>query len=202
MNNRFRITIFPILVFLFLLLIVAQNWSLLTNNKNSVVYTYLHSFASGVIGSGYGSASAAEVPFSLLEPGDILLGGWPNCAYGKYSHAGLYLGEGEVLEAYVDYGICIQPLGHYDEYTELCFIRVNVSDEIKAKIIANAHSYVSKTFYPVAFKQNDRYYNCSSIIWKAYKEQGINLDANNDLWIAPESFRNSPYVNIIFEKGM
>lgn len=202
MNNRFRITIFPILALFILLFIATQNWTLLTRNQDSVVYTYLHSFKNGVIGSGYGSASATDIPFSLLEPGDILLGGWPNCAYGQYSHAGLYLGAGEVLEAYVDYGVCIQPLGHYDEYTDLCFIRVNVNDDIKAKVIADAHSYVGKTFYPVAFKQNDRYYNCSSIIWKAFKEQGINLDVNNDIWIAPDSFRDSPYVSILFEKGM
>lgn len=202
MNNKSRIIIFPVLVLLLLLLVILQNWQLLTNNKNSVVYTYLRSFASGEIGSGYGSAAAGDIPFSILEPGDILLGGWPNCAYGKYSHAGLYLGEGEVLEAYVDYGVCIQPLGHYENYTELCFIRANVSNELKAKVIAAARSYVGDTFYPVAFKQNDRYYNCSNIIWKAYQEQGINLDVNNDIWIAPESFRNSPYVRVIFEKEM
>ena len=202
MNNKFRITVFPVLVLLLLLLIIIQNWQLLTNNKNSVVYTYLRSFASGEIGSGYGSATNDDIPFYKLEPGDILLGGWPNCAYGKYSHAGLYLGEGEVLEAYVDYGVCIQPLGHYEDYTELCFLRANVSNEIKTKVITAARSFVGETFYPVAFKQNDRYYNCSNIIWKAYKEQGINLDANNDIWIAPESFGDSPYVNIIFEKGM
>ncbi len=202
MNNKSRIIIFPVVFLLLLLLVILQNWQLLTNNKNSVVYTYLQSFASGEIGSGYGSSTAADIPFSILEPGDILLGGWPNCAYGKYSHAGLYLGEGEVLEAYVDYGVCIQPLGHYKDYTELCFIRVNVSNEIKDKIIAVARSYAGKTFYPVAFKQNDRYYNCSSIIWKAYQEEGINLDINNDIWIAPESFRDSPYIRVIFEKEM
>jgi uncharacterized protein YycO len=166
------------------------------------VYTYLRSFASGVVGSGYGSSTTEDIPFSVLEPGDILLGGWPNCAYGKYSHAGLYLGDGEVMEAYVDCGVCVQSLNHYSDYTELCFLRVNLSKQIKAKVIEVAYNHEGDTFYPVAFKQNDRYYNCSDIIWKVYKEQGINLDAYNDIWIAPDSFRDSPDVKILFEKGM
>ena len=202
MNTKFRIIIFPV-VFLFLLLfIVIQNWSLLSGNRNSVIYTYWRSFLAGEIGSGYGSAQAYYIPFESLEPGDILLGGWPNCAYGKYSHAGLYLGDGEVLEAYVDCGVCIQPLGHYDEYTQICFLRVNVSPEIKRSVLHTARSMVGKTFYPVAFKQNDRYYNCSSVIWKSYAEHGIDLDINHDIWVAPASFQDSSYVSTIFEKGM
>jgi hypothetical protein len=77
MNNKSRIIIFPVLVLLLLLLVIFQNWQLLTNNNNSVVYTYLRSFASGEIGSGYGSATAGDIPFSILEPGDILLGDGP-----------------------------------------------------------------------------------------------------------------------------
>lgn len=202
MNAKFRITIFPVLFLLFLLLITIQNRALIFENKNSVIYTYTQSFLTGKIGSGYGIPQVSYIPFSSLEPGDILLGGWPNCAYGKYSHAGLYLGNDEVLEAYVDYGVCIQPLEHFNEYTELCFLRVEVSPEIKNKALRSARSFVGKTFYPVAFKQNDRYFNCSNIIWKAYAEQGINLDIHNDIWVAPESFRDSSYVSKIYEKGM
>ncbi|HPF20943.1 MAG TPA: YiiX/YebB-like N1pC/P60 family cysteine hydrolase [Syntrophomonas sp.] len=202
MNERFRITIFPVMGLLLLLLVIGQNWPLLTENPNSVVYTYFHSFVSGEIGSGYGQAAAGEIPFHLLEPGDILLGGWPNCAYGKYSHAGLYLGNGEVLEAYVDYGVCVQPLDHYYQYTNLSLVKVNVSEEIKTRAIKAGRSYIGQTFYPVAFKHNNRYYNCSSIIWKAYQEQGINLDINNDIWVAPDRFRDNPYVKVLFTKEM
>ena len=187
---------------LLLSLIVIQNWSLLTRNQDSVVYTYLHSFSAGVIGSGYGDAAGGYIPFSSLQPGDILLGGWPNCAYGKYAHAGLYLGQGQVLEAMVDSGVCIQSVEHFTDYTSLCFIRVNTSDKIKAKVVAAARQHVGAVFYPVTFKQNDRFYNCTDVIWQVYQQQGINLDPNNDFWVTPDSFRDNPYVRIIFEKGM
>jgi hypothetical protein len=69
MNNKSRIIIFPVVFLLLLLLVILQNWQLLTNNKNSVVYTYLQSFASGEIGSGYGSSTAADIPFPSLNRG-------------------------------------------------------------------------------------------------------------------------------------
>jgi hypothetical protein len=202
MNTKIRIIIFPVIFIFLLLSIVFQNWPLLSGNKKSVIYTYAHSFLTGEIGSGYGRIQAYYIPFEILEPGDILLGGWPNCAYGKYSHAGLYLGDGEVMEAYVDCGICIQPLKHFDEYARLCFLRVNVSPAIKKSVLNTAGSMLGKTFYPVAFKQDGRYFNCSSFIWKAYAEHGVDLDVNNDIWVAPASFQESLYVKTIFEKGM
>lgn len=194
--------IFPITAILLLSLIVIQNWSLLTRNQDSVVYTYLRSFSTGVVGSGYGAAAGGYIPFSSLQPGDILLGGWSNCAYGKYAHAALYLGQGQVIEAFVDSGVCIQSLEHFTDYTYLCFIRVNASEKIKAKVVAAARQLAGATFYPVSFKQNDRFYNCTDVIWQAYQQQGVNLDPNHDFWVSPDSFRASPDVRIIFEKGM
>lgn len=201
-KETLRLLTFPI-IFLFLLAsIVWQNWQLLTANRDSVVYTYLQSFSQGEIGSGYGRAEYENIPFEKLEPGDILLGGWPNCAYGKYSHAGLYLGDNEVLEAYVDYGVCIQPLDHYYEYTELCLLRVKARQAVKDQVIKAARNYTGKMFYPLAFKNGGGYYNCTKIIWKAYADQGIDLDQKHDLWVAPENFKESAYVSIQYEKGM
>lgn len=200
-DSRFRLLLFPTIFLLLLISVVIQNWQLISKNKNSVIYTYARNLSQGEFGSGYGSAEPQYIPFDKLEPGDILLGGWPNCAYGQYSHAGLYLGNNEVLEAYVDYGVCIQPLGHYDEYTELCLLRVEASPAIKKRVVMEARSYAGKMFYPLAFKNGERYWNCSKIIWQAYADQGIDLDINHDLWIAPESFREANNINKLYEKG-
>ena len=96
-NNKdtIRILVFPVLGLLLLLVIGAANRHLLTSGSGSVIYTYAAGFAKGDIGTGYGSPSPGRVPFSQLEPGDIVLGGWPNTAYGQFSHAGLYLGRSE-----------------------------------------------------------------------------------------------------------
>lgn len=201
-REKIRLLAFPLISLLLFISVVFLNRQLIFGNSHSVIYTYLDSFAKGEIGSGYGQAEVQYIPFDKLEPGDILLGGWPNCAYGRYSHAGLYLGNNEVLEAYVDYGVCIQPLNHYVDYTELCFLRVKSSPAVKNEVIKTARSYAGKMFYPLAFKSGGRYWNCSKIIWKAYADEGIDLDINRDLWVAPESFKNAPAVQILYEREM
>ena len=196
-----RISIFPLLFLGLLLLIVSDNTQLLLGSKKSVVYTYTFNLLKGEIGTGYGAGQAQGLSGQDLLPGDIILGGYPNCAYGKYSHAGLYIGNNEVLEGYVDYGLSKQELAHYMDYSQLCVLRVEADPKIKQQAVAYAMRFEGSCFYPVAFKAGDRYWNCSKIIWKAYLQQGINLDPNNDLWIAPESFCYGPHVIKVFEKG-
>ena len=202
MNKTWRLSVFPIIFVVLMTLIGADNIQLASGSKQSVIYTYANSFLKGEIGSGYGHASGERVSFTDLEPGDIVLGGWPNCAYGRFSHAGLYIGNNEVIEGYVDYGLSIQELSHYLEYSELCLLRVESSPEVKAKAVAYAIAHQGDMFYPVAFKQGERYWNCTKIIWQAYQIQGINLDEIDDLWIAPESFVVSSKVKILYEKGI
>ena len=137
-----------------------------------------------------------------LEPGDIVMGGWSNCAYGRYSHAGLYVGNNQVLEGDVDYGLSVQTLGDYMKFTQLCLLRVEASPEVKKKAVDYAMAHQGEMFYPVAFKQGERYWNCTKIIWEAYEVQGINLDEINDLWIAPEKFADSSMVKKLYEKGI
>ncbi|PKM77266.1 MAG: hypothetical protein CVU90_08140 [Firmicutes bacterium HGW-Firmicutes-15] len=200
-NKKYRMLLFPVIFLILLALIAMDNIQLASGRRDSVIYTYANSFLKGEIGSGYGIASNDKVSFAGLEPGDIVLGGWPNCAYGRFSHAGIYVGDNMVLEGYVDYGLSAQELSHYLNYSELCLLRVEASREIKDKAVAYALAHQGQMFYPVAFKQGERYWNCSKIIWQAYNVQGINLDIINDLWIAPESFSASPSVKILYEKG-
>lgn len=201
MINKHRLLFFPCILLLLLIMIGWDNRQLLNSSQETLLHTYTSSFLQGNIGSGYGSAEPQDNPWASLEPGDIILGGWPNCAYGQYSHAGLYIGDDQVLESYVDYGVCIQPLEHYNEYTELCLLRVEASRTLKEKVVNNARKYEGELFYPLAFKAGQRYWNCSKIIWKLYADQGVDLDVKQDLWIAPASFRDAPKIIIIFERG-
>lgn len=110
----------------------------------------------------------------------------------------MYIGNNQVIEAYADYGITIQSLDNYFDYNNLQILRVNVSPQLKEKAISYALQQQNKLFFPLAFKNDERYWNCSKIIWKAYYESGIDLDAINDLWIAPEAFCDSSHVEVIF----
>lgn len=162
---------------------------------------YMENLKKGNAGYGQVSKYTNDIPLSMLKPGDILLGGWPNCAYGAFSHAGLYLGNGEVLEGYIDSGITLNSVNHYKDYANACILRVQTGEKVKKKAIEYARQQEGKIFYPVAFKNGARYWNCSKIIWKAYMEQNIDLDSTHDLWIAPVVFCRSPYTEIICRRG-
>lgn len=195
-----RLVIFPLLGLLLAMVIIIDNINVLIN-RESITFTYLESLLNGNAGYGKISDYSNDIPLTNLKPGDILLGGWPDCAYGAFSHAGLYLGNNEVLEGYVDSGITINSVDHYRNYAQACVLRVQTSENVKKRAIAYALEQEGKIFYPLAFKSGARYWNCSKIIWKAYMEQNINLDNTYDLWIAPIVFYNSPYIKIIATKG-
>lgn len=193
--------VFPVFFLVLLLLIGWDNRPLLPRIGESVLTTYLHSLGQGEIGTGYGDPTTAKISFSGLEPGDIVLGGWPNCAYGRFSHVGLYVGDGKVMEGYVDLGLTLQDVNHYRNYADVCLLRVEASQEAKARAVDYALARQGQMFYPAAFKPGERYWNCSKIIWLAYKQEGIELDELGDLWIAPEKFPDSPHVKILYETG-
>ncbi|MEN6460685.1 MAG: YiiX/YebB-like N1pC/P60 family cysteine hydrolase [Syntrophomonas sp.] len=195
-----RLGIFPVLGLLLATIIIMDNINLLSR-RDSITFTYLESLRNGNAGYGEISDYNNDISLASLKPGDILLGGWPNCAYGSFSHAGLYLGNNEVLEGYVDSGITINTVDHYRNYAQACILRVQTSANVKKRAIEYARQQEGKIFYPVAFKNGERYWNCSKIIWKAYMEQNIDLDNTHDLWIAPVVFCKSPNVKIIGLKG-
>ena len=196
-----RLWVFPVIILLLVLLIGWDNRQLLPRIEESVITTYIQSLRGGRFGTGYGLPSVDQVSFAELEPGDIVLGGWPNCAYGRFSHVGLYIGNNQVVEGYVDEGLSLQDLSHYRNYSEVCLLRVEASPQVKDQAVNYALARQGQMFYPAAFKPGERYWNCSKIIWLAYAHQGIDLDELGDLWIAPEKFRDSRYVKILYEKG-
>lgn len=171
------------------------------HNSCSVLTTYTRNLLQGKVGSGYGTPSLVALEQQQLQAGDILLGGYTNCAYGKYSHAGLYIGKGMVVESFYDLGVCIQDVSHYNDYTYVLVLRVKAPQESRQKAISYAKKQEGKVFYPLAFKKGDRYWNCTKLVWKAYQQVGIDLDPIDDLWMAPDYFLESSAINILDKEG-
>ena len=82
------------------------------NDRDSITYTYLSNAIQGSIGYGAVGYYGNMIDLSDLEPGDIILV-VIQCAYGRFSHAGLYIGDGQVIEGYVDLGITQQSVEHF-----------------------------------------------------------------------------------------
>jgi len=195
-----RLLLFPLISLLLLIYISSSNWTLL-NQPENLAKLYLNNFAQGNIGFGLAANYNNGISFADMEPGDIIVGGFPRCAYGRFSHAGLYIGENLVVESYGDLGVTIQPINHYWEYSEIAILRVEADPEIKQQVISYVKNFEGGLFYPVAFKAGDRIWNCTKIIWKAYLEHGLDLDVNKDFWISPDAFYDSPLTTVIREKG-
>jgi cell wall-associated NlpC family hydrolase len=198
-GKNFNLLIFPFLALAFFILIALSNQHVFRNDK-AVMYTYIKSARQGRIGYGFNSYYGNDISFAGLEPGDLILGAYPGCAYGRFSHAGIYLGKGKIMESYGDLGVNVQSISHYREYSEVCLLRVKADPAVKKRAV----DYVSKRqgamFYPLAFKNGERYWNCTKIMWKAYFEQGLDFDPENDFWVAPDLFYKSHLVEVIREK--
>ena len=199
--SKFNILIFPLLTVLLALSIYSDNRQVFANQDSSM-YTYINNLRYGNI--GYGSASSSQgnnISFKELEIGDIILGGYPGCAYGRFSHAAIYIGNGQVIEGYLDTGISIHSIEHFWDYSQIALLRVEATDEVKLAATEYAKQNKGDMFFSLAFKEGDRIWNCTKIIWQAYMEQGLDLDSVGDIWVAPDSFYNSSRVTIIEERG-
>lgn len=192
--------IFPLLTLFAGLGIFINNQSIILAPEGAVS-TYIHSALSGNLGYGDPMRFHNNISFEGLEPGDIILGAYPNCAYGHYSHAALYVGSGQIIEGYADLGLTRQSIEHFREYPQICLLRVKADAAIKRAAVDYATLQLGEVFYPVAFKSGERSWNCSKIMWKAYAMQGLNFDEHQDLWVPPDSFYNSPHVTVLREIG-
>ena len=188
--------------FIMLFLFLAEN-RVLISNPNSSLATYGYSLRQGHGGMGRVGDYRNNISFTGLEPGDIIIGGYPDCGYGDYSHAALYIGDGLIIEGYADTGLSVQSLDHFRTYSKVALLNVLAPPEVKAQAVSYALAHCGEVFYPLAFKRGERVWNCSKIMWKAYKEQGIELDPlYDDIWVKPESFKDSPLVRVISEKNV
>lgn len=200
-GKHFNLVIFPFLALIFFSLIALSNQHIFRDDK-AVMYVYVKSARQGHIGYGFNSYYGNDISFAGLEPGDLILGAYPGCAYGRFSHVGIYLGKGEVMESYGDLGVNVQPVSHYRQYSEVCLLRVKADAAVKKRAVDYAGKQQGAMFYPLAFKNGERYWNCTKIMWKAYFEQGLDFDPGNDFWVAPDLFYKSDLVEVIRERSV
>lgn len=197
-RSRVTILLFPILTAVLLLAVAVQNQAAITNPQGAL-QVYLHNAMQGNIGFGLAGFYNNQMSFEGLEPGDLVLGGYPDCAYGRFSHAAIYLGNGQVAEAYAEVGVLVSSVQHFHSYSQVCLLKVDAAPEIKQKAVAYVMGKRGELFYPIAFKPNERIWNCTKIMWKAYDDQGVDLDSSNDIWITPDSLYRSSRVTVIRE---
>lgn len=199
--SRFALGLFPLLTAFLLIAFAVQNQEAIAS-PGGALKTYLHNAKQGRLGFGVAGLYNNPMSFEGLEPGDLVLGGYPECAYGRFSHAAIYLGNDLVAEAYAEVGVLVSPVQHFNSYSQVCLLKVNADQDVKKRAVQYVMNEKGALFYPIAFKPNERIWNCTKIMWKAYANQGVDLDTSNDIWITPDSFYKSHRVTVIRELGL
>ncbi len=135
--------------------------------------------------SRFDTASCLD-PKLILIPGDILLGAIDESLVpGRWSHVGLYIGNGEVIEAFsADEPVSIRPTSQWSfpQMKWVTYLRVSSADaRVRKRAVEFAIEQFGKPYNKNIFNKRldgDSWY-CSELIWAAYmKASGgkINLD--------------------------
>lgn len=169
--------------------------------RNSIAGSYLSNLLTGKESTGSWAGVPNHIDLSEAKPGDILLAGNSSAAYGHFTHAGIIVDTNMLLEGYADCGIVLAPASRYRNYDWACLLRVQVSEPQQSAAVVYALAQQGKTFYPGAFKPNEQLWNCTKLIWSAYRQVGVDLDPNRDLWITPDALYQSPFVKVIASSG-
>jgi uncharacterized protein YycO len=143
-----------------------------------------------------------NLDISNLQAGDIILGGNPGGSYGRYTHAGFYIGDDQVMDMYTSDGVYVASIEAYRDYTWVAVLRVNTSPEIRAAATNYVKQQVGTPFFILAPKTDDGLWYCSKLVWYAYYRYGIDLDAfHNSYWIVPDAILHSPKTTLISFSG-
>jgi uncharacterized protein YycO len=170
-----------------------------------------HSFQSSVLGTWLSHVIKGEVSagvfcqpnrldLNILEPGDIILVGNPGCGYGYYSHAAIYLGGMQTMEAYVDTGVGIYQVQRLRDYSRICVLRVEAPVKVRQAAADYARKQANKPV-TIAFRSGQHYMSCYKLPWLAYARQGINLDPTGDILVKADAFPRSQRVGVLYREG-
>ncbi|HAG10517.1 MAG TPA: hypothetical protein DCK76_03835 [Desulfotomaculum sp.] len=155
----------------------------------------------GEFGSGDFRGNPNKLDLSLLEPGDILLGGNHGSSYGVFTHAGLYTGDNRVVDAGASSGVYLAEAQDYHDYDWAAILRVKADPGQKKAAVDYALSQTGRPFFILAPRKEDGLWYCTKLIWYSYLHQGINLDCSKGYWILPDSLLKSPLINVICYSG-
>jgi hypothetical protein len=133
---------------------------------------------------------ALSIPRERLEPGDVILGGNPGAVYGEWSHATIYLGDGQVLVQDLLRGISIGELDELAWYDHLRIIRPMASATTRAEVAQTARHYVGGLFNLMSHPQDPWQWTCSRCVHDAYLRHGIHV-SDGRFWITPDALARS-----------
>lgn len=191
-----------IIAVVFLVLVAAAlSSSVRSGERPPLVWRVISALGRGDIGTGRPPEQANNLDVSQAAIGDLVFGGNPGCSYGRFSHVGIYVGEGKVVDMYISRGVFLRNISSYRRYSWAAIARVKAPPDVRLAAAQYAASKVGQPFYTFASRKDDGLWYCSKLVWLAYLNQGIDLDEWNEPWVVPDSLYESPYLEILTTSG-
>lgn len=157
----------------------------------------LSKLQQGEIGVGVPGTNSFDFATADLEPGDIILGGNPGCSWGHWTHAALYVGNGQVIDTLLRHGVHLQPVERFGAaYQQAGVLKVNLPREVKEQAVQEALAIYGKPFNLLSGRRSDQWFYCTKVVWYAYHQAGVDLDPRGGYWVVPDRFTESPFVTL------
>jgi len=163
------------------------------------VRRFLHRSLINGWGAGADTGERGTIP-SWLQPGDILLGANPDCAYGSWSHVSIHLGDGMVLGHHLLSGIYRAPDAEFAYYHRLRVVRPRLSPDQRAAAARWAEGLVGEVFCLFVRRDDPRRWTCAKAVWAAYAHGGLDLAPGAEL-LTPADLAGSAHGEVVWERG-
>ncbi len=152
-------------------------------------------------------ASNQHAAVSYLRDGDILVSSSMSVSWWRLGHAALVIdGENRQIIEAVEPGFPSETnvADSFDIRANFMVLRPKVDEEIKAKVVAYAQKELIGLRYDPTVgilskkkAKNPKKSHCGHIVWRAYKEFGIDIDSNGGGAVTPKEIFNSKYMEVV-----
>lgn len=88
-----------------------------------------------------------------------------------------------------------------ERYDEIKGLRVSTSSTNKSKAVQYAEAQLGEPYSLFATRNQSSKWYCSLLVWRAYKEQGIDIEGTNgDIggYVTPGDILDSPYTSVFY----
>lgn len=199
-----------------------SEWSSWTSNTSKYYYGLANGSYIFKVRSNITNDAPAEINFQTFTPnwrdkmqiGDILL--WKRSGvlslFLNWTHAGIYIGDGKVVEArFLEEGVDQYSIEDWDQTSLAWVALLNVttaSSEVRYNAAQWAKRQTERNNFLIFeywiwkskdYSENAINWYCSELVWASYFNQGINLDDNTNPEdpVFPDDIMNNNYTNII-----
>jgi hypothetical protein len=131
-----------------------------------------------------------------LELGDVIVAGHAGSTYGYFSHVSLITGPDQTLGQHPAYGIDLMPLATLVGYDDVRVLRAELSAAQRREVAAFVRGLDGAPFNVLALKEDAYWWNCSKVVWAAFRRVGIDLAPERDL-VVPDDIAASPRLRVV-----